>query len=70
MKVVFHIKTTTVQHAERRVVEGGVVATVGVSELFAAIEQQDFFSWGISSGSTAWAGKGRRMERLKMMAAE
>jgi hypothetical protein len=33
-------------------VQGGVVATVGVGELFAAIEQEDFFHGNLCKGKS------------------
>ncbi|MNX63177.1 hypothetical protein D3C86_941680 [compost metagenome] len=39
----FHVHAAAIQHTQRGVMQGGVVAAIGVGEFFAAIEQQDFF---------------------------
>jgi hypothetical protein len=39
-------------------VQGGVVATVGVSEFFTAIEQQHFFHEKASAQPLGWMEKG------------
>ena len=44
------VDTATVQHGQGGVMQGGVVAAIGVGELFAAVEQEDFFHGRVSRG--------------------
>ncbi|MCY1561955.1 hypothetical protein D9M68_992820 [compost metagenome] len=40
---VLEVETGTVEKGQRGVVQGGVVAAIGMGELFTAVKQQDVF---------------------------